>query len=156
MRFRIQHFRLMRIRIPLYCSDDQKMKNFTAVKSSSFLPKNCNLFFVQKEPSALKKHLALENMKFINFFLLFLGSFLPSWIRIQIRILIADPDPSRRLKSVRKRTSSTLKHEIYSHFSIIFGIIFAFLDSDPDPHFHSGSRSRRPKPRRIWIHNMCF
>ncbi len=62
--------------------------------------KNCNLLIptpplrtpkLQEKPSALKReHLAL--WKFCPFFY-FLGSFLPSWIRIRISNLYADPDP---------------------------------------------------------------
>jgi hypothetical protein len=48
---------------------------------------------LQEKPSALKRdHPALKKMKILSFFL-FLGSFWPSWIRIRIRNLYADPDP---------------------------------------------------------------
>jgi hypothetical protein len=40
---------------------------------------------LQEKPSALKSsHPALQNMKFLNFFIYFRGSFLLSWIRIRI------------------------------------------------------------------------
>jgi hypothetical protein len=55
---------------------------------------------LQKKHSALKReHPALQKMKILSFFL-FLGSFLPSWIRIQqlklirIQIRIRNPDLS--------------------------------------------------------------
>jgi hypothetical protein len=45
-----------------------------------------NVQVIQKKPSALKReHPTLQNMKFLIYFY-FCGSFLPSWIRIQIRI----------------------------------------------------------------------
>jgi hypothetical protein len=56
----------------------QRLKN-------SYFYKKCYLFIprLQEEPSPLKKeHPALQNMKFIHIFHLFLGSLLPSWIRI--------------------------------------------------------------------------
>ncbi len=72
-------------------------KKFTAEK---FLIKNYNLPIprppyrtskLQKKPSALKrKHPALQNMKFLNFFY-FCGSFLPSWIHDPLRIRIRNP-----------------------------------------------------------------
>jgi len=47
---------------------------------------------LQEKPSALKReHPALQKMKILSFFLYF-GSFSPSWIRIRIRNLYADPD----------------------------------------------------------------
>ncbi len=53
------------------------------------MPKICNLFIfgLQKRTSITSKH------EIYSLFLLFLGSFLPSWIRIQVSIPIADPDP---------------------------------------------------------------
>jgi hypothetical protein len=49
---------------------------------------------LQKKPSALKiEHPVLKNMKILDFFLYFCGSFLPSWIRILIRKLNTAPDP---------------------------------------------------------------
>jgi hypothetical protein len=48
---------------------------------------------LQEKPSALKaEHPGLKQMKFINFFYV-CGSFLPSWIRIWIRIVNQDLDP---------------------------------------------------------------
>ncbi len=58
-----------------------------------FFYKNCNLLRskLQENPSALKReHKALQKMKFINFFSMFVFLFLPSWI--QIRISNSDPD----------------------------------------------------------------
>jgi hypothetical protein len=37
-------------------------------------------------------------MKILSFFY-FLGSFLPSWIRIRIRNLFADPDPAAQINA---------------------------------------------------------
>jgi hypothetical protein len=81
---------------PVQCFDDQK-------RIYIFLIKNCNLLIprplqrtskLQEKPSAFKrKHSAIQNMNFIYFFF-FRGSFFPSWIRIRIRILNADPDPA--------------------------------------------------------------
>jgi hypothetical protein len=62
--FRIQHFGLNTDLDPIRIQgfDDQKLKKLTAKKKTSKL---------QKKPSALKrKHPALQNMKFLNFFLL--------------------------------------------------------------------------------------
>ncbi len=48
---------------------------------------------LQEKASVLKReHPALQKMKILSFSF-FLGSFLPSWIRIQIRNLYADVDP---------------------------------------------------------------
>jgi hypothetical protein len=50
------------------------------------------MFKLQEKTSALKKeHPALPKMKFITFFCYVCGSFLPSWIRIRIANLDADP-----------------------------------------------------------------
>jgi hypothetical protein len=75
----------------------KNLKKFTAGKLFYIiLIKNCNLLIprppyrphkLQEKPSALKReHPALQNMKFCTFFY-FCGSFLPSWIRIQIQQL---------------------------------------------------------------------
>ncbi len=54
---------------------------------------------LQEKPSALKReHPALQKMKIRSFFL-FLGSFLPSWIRIRIRNLYADPDQAAQINA---------------------------------------------------------
>jgi hypothetical protein len=51
---------------------------------------------LQEKPSSLKReHPVLKNMKIMDFFFYFCGSFLPSWIRI--RIQIADPDPATQI-----------------------------------------------------------
>jgi hypothetical protein len=50
---------------------------------------------LQENPSPPKrKHPELENMKFLNFFFYFCGSFLPFWIRIRFQPtkIYADPD----------------------------------------------------------------
>ncbi len=67
-------------------------KKITAKKIKFFYIKNYNLpiprppertFKLQKKPSALKrKHPALENMKFLNFFLL-----------LRVIFILLDPDP---------------------------------------------------------------
>ena len=54
---------------------------------------------LQEKPSALKReHPALQKMKILSFFLFF-GSFFPSWIRIRIRNLYADPDPTAQINA---------------------------------------------------------
>jgi hypothetical protein len=54
---------------------------------------------LQEKPSALKReHPALQKMKILSFFY-FLGSFLPSWSRIRIRNLYADPDPAAQINA---------------------------------------------------------
>jgi hypothetical protein len=51
---------------------------------------------LQKKPPAHKRgHPTLQNMNFFYF----RGPFLPSWIRIRIRIQITDPDPMVRLNT---------------------------------------------------------
>jgi hypothetical protein len=53
----------------------------------------------QEKPSALKsEHPALQKMKILSFFLFF-GHFSPSWIRIRIRNLYADPDPTAQINA---------------------------------------------------------
>jgi hypothetical protein len=54
---------------------------------------------LQEKPSALKReHPALQKIKILSFFYFF-GSFLPSWIRIRIRNLYADPDPAAQINA---------------------------------------------------------
>jgi hypothetical protein len=54
---------------------------------------------LQEKPSALKReHPVLKNMK-ILFFFYFCWSFLPSWIRIRIRNLNADPNPATQINA---------------------------------------------------------
>jgi hypothetical protein len=72
------------------------------------LIKNCNFFIprplyrrplLQEKPSALKReHPALQNINSLNFFL-FLWVIFPSWIRIWIRNLNADPDPATQINA---------------------------------------------------------
>jgi hypothetical protein len=97
-RIRIQHFMLNTdpdldpIRIQGF--DDQKLEKIYSLKNSIFLIKNYNLPItrplertskLQKKPSAFKReHPALQNMKFLNFFL-HLWVILPSWIWIRIQ-----------------------------------------------------------------------
>jgi hypothetical protein len=51
---------------------------------------------LQKKPAAHKRgHPTLQNMNFFSF----CGSFLPSWIRIRIRIPNTDTDPLARLNT---------------------------------------------------------
>jgi hypothetical protein len=51
---------------------------------------------LQKKPAAHRSgHPTLQNMNFFYF----CGSFLPSWIRIRIRIPNTDPDPLARLNT---------------------------------------------------------
>jgi hypothetical protein len=76
--------------------DNQKLKKFTAEKKifTNFLNQNYNLPIprppyrtskLQKKPSAFKReHPALQNMKFLNFFLLL-------WVIFAL--LDLDPDP---------------------------------------------------------------
>ncbi len=83
-------------------------------KKIQIFAKNCYLFIprLQEEPSALKKeHPALQNIKFLfHFFLLFLGSFLPSWMRIRIQAtkIHADPDPQLCFRHCVSRMVHTL------------------------------------------------
>jgi hypothetical protein len=51
---------------------------------------------LQKKPAAHKRgHPTLQNMNFFSC----CGSFLPSWIRIRIRVPNTDPDPLARLNT---------------------------------------------------------
>ncbi len=55
---------------------------------------------LSEKPSALKReHPALQNMNLLYFFLFFFGSFLPSWIRIQIQNVDPDPDLATKVNA---------------------------------------------------------
>jgi hypothetical protein len=101
MRTGIQHFRSMRIRIQIQGFDYQKLEiiypagNFFDI----LLMKNCSLDIHQQvKPSPMKnKHPPLQNMKFLNFFLFFVGLFCPP----------RSGSRSSRPKSVRIRNTSS-------------------------------------------------
>jgi hypothetical protein len=82
---------------------------------------------LKEKPSALKKeHPALPNMKILYFFY-FCGSFLPSWIRIRIRNLNADPDPATQINAdpcgsgSETLPNSQQRTQIYLLFTCSFG-----------------------------------
>jgi hypothetical protein len=79
IRIRIQHFFKLRIRIP----DPDPGFDDLKLKKLDFY------FFDQK----------LQFRPKIRPFFYFFGSFLPSWIRIQIRNLYADPDPAAQINA---------------------------------------------------------
>ncbi len=99
LRIRIQHFRLIPIRIRIQGFDDQKLKkkitaraainNFFGSKITIYL----SLGLHKRRPSYRrslqlskeKEHPALQNMKFLNFFLLL-------WVIFAL--LDTDPDPN--------------------------------------------------------------
>ncbi len=125
----------------------KKFKKITADKKKIyfFLIKNCNLPFprplqsmsrLQKKPAAHKRgNPTLQNMNFFSFY----GSFLPSWIRIRIRISNTDPDPLARLNTdpIRIRIRNPAQNSRNQGLSYYFCIMI------------EGSGSRRPK--NTWI-----
>ncbi len=102
-RVRIQHFRLKPIRMRIISGSRVLMtKNwnkFTTLKKCEFLS-NCNLliprpplrtFKLQEKPSAFKRdHPALQDMKFLNFFL---------FLWVIFALLDPDPDPQTRIQT---------------------------------------------------------
>ncbi len=102
MRIRIQHFRLMRIRILIQGSDDQKCEKFTAKKASYFFNK-CYLFFPRPSRTSFRRSLnpqkrtASTSKHEISSFFLFCppgsGSAFPMQIRKDRPKSHADLDP---------------------------------------------------------------
>ncbi len=115
IRIRIQHFRLNTDPDPFRIQgfDDQKLEreNYSRIGSKTTI--YCTYSYaskIHKKPSALKrKHPALQNIKFLNFFN-FCRSFLPSWIRIRIRIRNPDTDPLTWLNPDPKHWLEAIQH----------------------------------------------
>ncbi len=109
----IQHFKTRNFLIFFYFCGSFLLPSWIRIRISK----------LQKKPSAFKrKHPALQNMKFLNFF-----QFL--WV---ISALL-DPYPELQATeeafSTQKRTSSTSKHEISWFFSLFLWILFAGTSS---------------------------
>jgi hypothetical protein len=83
----------MRIRIQFWIQDfdDQILKKFKAEKNLYFFIQNCNLLIPRQEkPSALnREHPAIQNMKFLYFFLL-----------LWVIFAHLDPDPATQINAV--------------------------------------------------------